>query len=57
MTILDVLLDEELRHDFLRECENLLLFDSVYDQVIANLDSIAEEAKSGQILSESRWRS
>ena len=53
MTILDVLLDDELRHDFIRECENLLLFDSVYDQVIANLDSIAEEAKTDQVLSES----
>ncbi|MEM7003706.1 MAG: biotin carboxylase N-terminal domain-containing protein [Pseudomonadota bacterium] len=52
LTVLDVLLDEELRADFIRECENLLLFDSVYDQVIANLDTIAEEAKDGQQLSE-----
>jgi acetyl/propionyl-CoA carboxylase alpha subunit/acetyl-CoA carboxylase beta subunit len=52
MTVLDVLLDDELRHDFIRECENLLLFDSVYDQVIANLDSIAEEAKTDQLLSQ-----
>jgi acetyl/propionyl-CoA carboxylase alpha subunit/acetyl-CoA carboxylase beta subunit len=52
MTVLDVLLDEALRGDFILECENLLLFDSVYDQVIANLDSIAEEAKSAQALSE-----
>ncbi len=51
MTVLDVLLDEELRDDFVRECENLLLFDSVYDQVIQNLDSIASEAQSGQTLS------
>jgi acetyl/propionyl-CoA carboxylase alpha subunit/acetyl-CoA carboxylase alpha subunit len=51
MTVLDVLLDDELRNDFIRECENLLLFDSVYDQIIANLDSIAEEAQSAQALS------
>ncbi len=51
MTVLDVLLDEELRADFIRECENLLLFDSVYDQIIANLDSIAEEAQAAQTLS------
>ena len=51
MTVLDVLLDDELRGDFIRECENLLLFDSVYDQIIANLDSIAEEAQSAQSLS------
>ncbi len=52
MTVLDVLLDEELRDDFIRECENLLLFDSVYDQIIANLDSIAAEAQSDQSLSQ-----
>ncbi|MEM7097122.1 MAG: biotin carboxylase N-terminal domain-containing protein [Pseudomonadota bacterium] len=51
MTVLDVLLDDELRGDFIRECENLLLFDSVYDQIIANLDSIAAEAQSAQSLS------
>jgi len=51
MTVLDVLLDDELRSDFMRECENLLLFDSVYDQIIANLDSIAAEAQSAQALS------
>ena len=51
MTILDVLLEDDLRDDFVRECENLLLFDSVYDQIIANLDSIAEEAQKGQSLS------
>jgi len=52
MTVLDVLLDDELRVDFMRECENLLLFDSVYDQIIANLDSIAAEAQSAQSLSQ-----
>jgi len=52
MTVLDVLLDGELRHDFIRECESLLLFDSVYDQILSNLDSIAEEAQSAQTLSQ-----
>lgn len=52
MTVLDVLLDDELRADFIKECENLLLFDSVYDQIIANLDSIAAEARSAQALSQ-----
>jgi acetyl/propionyl-CoA carboxylase alpha subunit len=51
MTVLDVLITDDLRRDFITECENLLLFDSVYDQIIANLDSIAEEAQSGQSLS------
>lgn len=51
MTVLDILLADELRLEFIIECENLLLFDSVYDQIIANLDSIAEEAQAGQSLS------
>ena len=51
LTVLDILLEADLREDFIRECENLLLFDSVYDQIIANLDRIAEEAQAGQSLS------
>jgi acetyl/propionyl-CoA carboxylase alpha subunit len=51
MTVLDVLVTDDLRPDFVTEAENLLLFDSVYDQIIANLDSIAEEAESKQSLS------
>ena len=51
MTVLDVLITDDLRQDFITEAENLLLFDSVYDQIIANLDSIAEEAESKQALS------
>jgi hypothetical protein len=31
MNVLDVLLHEDLRQDFIAECENLLLFDGVYD--------------------------
>ena len=53
MTLLDVLLDEDLRGDFIAECNNLLLFDAFYDQVIASLDFIAEEAESTRALSES----
>jgi acetyl/propionyl-CoA carboxylase alpha subunit len=51
VTVLDVLVDEGLRDDFIAECENLLLFDSVYDQIIENLDTIAEEAESTRALS------
>ena len=51
VTVLDILLDEELRQDFLVECENLLVFDSVYNQVVANLDTIASEAQGVQSLS------
>lgn len=51
VTVLDVLVDEGLREDFVTECENLLLFDSVYDQIIEHLDTIAEEAESTRALS------
>ncbi len=51
LTVLDVLLEDELRDDFIGECENLLLFDAVYDQIIGNLESIAEEAESTRSVS------
>ena len=50
LTVLDVILQDELRQDFVLECENLLLFDQVYDHIIANLDSIAAEAESTRAL-------
>ncbi|MDE0420810.1 MAG: ATP-grasp domain-containing protein [Gammaproteobacteria bacterium] len=53
MTVVDVVLQEELRDEFARECENLLLFDQVYDHIIANLESIAQEAESTRSLSRS----
>jgi len=56
MTVLDVLIGDDLRRDFIAECENLLLFDSVYDQILVNLDTIAEEAQSGQSLSKNTLR-
>ena len=53
MTVVDVVLQQELRDDFARECENLLLFDQVYDHLMANLESIAQEAESTRSLSKS----
>ena len=52
MTVLDVLIDPDLRRDFIGECARLLLFDSVYDRIIASLDTIAEEAQVDQSLSQ-----
>ena len=52
LSVLDILLNEELRADFITECKNLLLFDSVYDRVIDSLDSIAAEAQANQALSQ-----
>ena len=51
-TVLDVLLSKELRAAFIEECDNLLLFDSVYDHVVLGLDQIAAEADSTRALSE-----
>ncbi len=50
-TIMDVVLQEELSADFAAECDNLLLFDRIYDGIVANLDSIAHEAESTRTLS------
>ena len=52
MTVIDVVLREDLRTDFVQECENLLLFDKVYDHIVANLGSIAQEAESTRALSQ-----
>ena len=52
LSVLDILLNEELRADFILECQNLLLFDSVYDRVIDSLDSVAAEAQANQALSQ-----
>lgn len=51
MTVLDVLLMDELREEFQRECLHLLVFDALYDQVIIGLDTIAEEADEKRSLS------
>jgi acetyl/propionyl-CoA carboxylase alpha subunit/acetyl-CoA carboxylase alpha subunit len=50
-TVVDVLLDADLRADFIAECQNLLLFDAIYDQIIEHLDMVAEEAESTRALS------
>jgi len=55
-TVLDVLLESELRDDFVTEIENMLLFDSVYDQVLESLDSIAEEAERSKALAQDSVR-
>ena len=51
VNVLDVLLDEDLREDIVSECNNLLIFDSVYNQLVANLDDIASEAQSATAVS------
>ncbi|MYE11891.1 MAG: ATP-grasp domain-containing protein, partial [Gammaproteobacteria bacterium] len=53
LTVLDILLEDDLREDFIEECRNFLLFDGVYDRIIDSLDSIAEEAERTRSLSKS----
>ena len=52
-TVLDILLDADVREDFIKECESLLVFDGVFDATIAALDTIADEAGSTQALKRS----
>lgn len=51
MTILDAVLHKELRHDFIEQCKNVLIFDALYDTVVASLPSIAKEAMDTKSLS------
>ena len=49
-TVLDVIQIPELKHAFIEEFENQLIFDAVYNGVIKSLESIAAEAKATQSL-------
>lgn len=42
--ILDVILEEDIREDFIHTCRNLILFNLVYENMIADLVSVAREA-------------
>ena len=44
MDVLQVLLDSDIRERFENECRLLILFDAVYDQLLAELKSVAFEA-------------
>jgi acetyl/propionyl-CoA carboxylase alpha subunit len=51
ISLLDVILNEDIRHDCMVAFQNILIFDFVYDHVTNNLASIAEEANSTKSLS------
>ena len=51
MTVIDVIAHKELRGEFLSHCHNLLIFNALYDDVITNLASIANEAMETRALS------
>ncbi|MFN3239766.1 MAG: biotin carboxylase N-terminal domain-containing protein [Pseudomonadales bacterium] len=52
-TILDVILDEDVRDDFVQECQNLITFGYVYDNLINDLVSVARQAHESRTLSSS----
>ncbi|MDA0321827.1 MAG: ATP-grasp domain-containing protein [Verrucomicrobia bacterium] len=56
ITVLDVIHDEGVRAHFVHECENLLIFDSIYNNIIINLKSIAREANEFNIVAEDSVR-
>ncbi len=51
MTVLDAILHEELRDDFIEQCKNVLIFDTLYNNAVQNLASIAKEAMETKSLS------
>ncbi|GAB1261643.1 ATP-binding protein [Aurantivibrio plasticivorans] len=51
MTVLDAVLHKDLRNPFKEMCENLLIFDALYNNVVADLPSIAKEAMDTKELS------
>ncbi len=50
VTILDVILDEDVRPDFAIECQNLVVFNIMYDNLINQLVSVARQAHESRTL-------
>ncbi|WP_300427154.1 biotin carboxylase N-terminal domain-containing protein [uncultured Thalassolituus sp.] len=50
ITILDAILHDELRDEFNQVCRNMLVFGSLYDNIIHNLSSVASEANETRAL-------
>ncbi len=46
--ILDVIFDEDIRETFVDTCRNLIVFDTVYENMIADLVSMAREANDSR---------
>ncbi|MCZ6502999.1 MAG: ATP-grasp domain-containing protein [Gammaproteobacteria bacterium] len=50
MTILEVILDDDVYEDFVVECQNLIVFSIVYDNLIRDLVSVARHAHESRTL-------
>ncbi|KXI30093.1 ATP-binding protein [Paraglaciecola hydrolytica] len=51
LTVLDVVVNDELREDFIWQCHNILIFNALYDNVVGSLASISKEAMMSKSLS------
>ena len=56
MNVLDVLRQPHIRQAFIEECEDLLIFDATYDNIIENLRAVAREANESNTISEKSVR-
>jgi acetyl/propionyl-CoA carboxylase alpha subunit len=56
ITILDAILHDELRNDFIQVCQNMLVFGELYDHIILNLPTVAKEANNNRELSQDSVR-
>lgn len=56
MTVLDVMTLPEFREAMIEQCRNLIVFDLVYDQIIADLRLIAAEAKDTNTFSKKSFQ-
>ena len=53
LTILNVILNEDIREDFIRECRCLTVFSIVYDNLISDMVSMARQAYESRTLQDS----
>lgn len=53
VTVLDVVLHDDLRENLITVCRNMRVFGLLYDNIIYNLSSVAKEANDNQSLSRS----
>lgn len=51
ITILDAILNDELREEFSQVCQNMMVFGELYDNLIRNLVKVAKEANEEHSLS------
>ncbi|HAK53406.1 MAG TPA: hypothetical protein DCM54_16125, partial [Gammaproteobacteria bacterium] len=53
LTVLDVILEDDIREDFILECRNLIIFSIVYNNLIGDLVSVARQAHESRTLPDS----